>query len=701
MKLTSVFCVVVLPLFFSSTFAAVVNDQDWPVYGGSAANTHYSKLSQINRDNVAQLQIAWSFDTGDAFTGSEMQCNPLIVDGVMYIVSPKADVIALNAANGAQLWRFSPLAGQRSGKMRTRGLTFWTDGKERRIFSSARQYLFAIDATTGKPVESFGENGRIDMRNDLGRDKKDMVALSSPGIVYRDLLIIGSSVSEALPAPPGDIRAYDVRTGKLRWSFHTIPHPGEFGYETWPKDAWQQSGGANNWTGMALDEKRGLVFVPTGSAAYDFYGANRIGDNLFANTLLALDANTGKRVWHFQAVKHDLWDRDLPAPPSLITLKRNGKKVDAVAQVTKSGFVYVFDRASGKSLFPIEYRQTPASDLPGEIAASTQPFPLLPEPFSRQQLTEKDLTQRTPAAHAAALETFNKLQRGEFVPPSLQGSIQFPGFDGGAEWGGAAFDPQTQYLYVNANEMANILKMRETTNKNVVSGKALYERECASCHGLDKKGFPPEFPSLENISERLPVAEMYYLLYTGSGRMPSFARLGQEGIGAVFEYVVYGRDANVVDNIKAPKMRYISEGYPKFLDPDGYPAISPPWGTLNAIDLNTGKIAWKIPLGEYPELAEQGLKNTGSENYGGPIVTAGGVLFIGATSYDKKFRAFDKDTGALLWETTLPAAGNATPSTYSINGKQYVAIAAGGGKSPAPSGGSIVVFALPDAACCK
>jgi len=686
---------VVAGLILVGATAIAQQNVDWPVYGGSSANTHYSALKQINRRNVKQLRVAWSFDTGDAFVGSEMQCNPLIVDGVMYIVSPKGDVLALNAANGTPIWRFSPLNGQRAGKLRLRGLSYWSDGKDKRIFSSVRQHLYALDANTGKPIESFGDHGRIDMREDLGREKKDMVALSSPGIVYRDLLIIGSSVSEALPSPPGDIRAYDVRTGALRWSFHTIPHPGELGQDSWSPDSWQKSGAANNWTGMALDEQRGLLFVPTGSPAYDFYGADRPGDNLFADTLLALDANTGKRVWHFQTVKHDLWDRDLPAPPNLITLRRKGKKINAVAQITKSGFVFVFDRTNGNPLFPIEYRDVPASDLAGESAASTQPFPLLPEPFARQQLTENDLTQRTPEAHDAALETFKRLRHGAFVPPSLQGSLLFPGFDGGGEWGGAAFDPQTQFLFVNANEMANILKMRATTS-GAVSGKTLYLQECSGCHGADGKGSPPEFPSLEHISEQRSVAEIYSLLFTGSGRMPSFARLGQEGVGAIIEYISSGRDAGVSDNGRATRLPYINEGYAKFLDADGYPAIAPPWGTLNAIDLSTGKIAWKIPLGEYPELAAQGLKNTGSENYGGPIVTAGGLLFIAATSYDKKFRAFDKDTGELLWEAELPAAGNATPATYSIKGKQYVVIAAGGGKSAAPSGGSVVVFALPD-----
>jgi quinoprotein glucose dehydrogenase len=693
-SIASLLCGVIIALQGALARASSA-DHNWPVRGGSKENTHYSSLSQINRGNVEQLQPAWRFETGDAFPGSEMQCNPLVIDGVMYIVSPKADVIALNAATGELMWRFRPLEGRRAGKMRLRGLAYWSDGRKKRIYASARNFLYALDAATGDPVEDFGDKGRIDLRTGLGRPNRDMVSLSSPGIVYRDLLIIGSSVSEALPAPPGDIRAYDVRSGELRWRFHTIPHPGEPGHETWPEDAWRYAGAANNWAGMALDETRGLVFAPTGSAAYDFYGENRHGDNLFANTLLALDAGTGRRVWHFQAVKHDLWDHDLPAAPTLVTLARNGSRIDAVAQITKAGFVYVFDRRDGRSLFPIEYRRAPASDLPGERAARSQPFPLLPEPFARRKLTEGDLSRRTPAANEAARARFRQLRKGDWEPPSLQGTLLFPGFDGGGEWGGAAFDPQTGHLFVNANEMANILKMRETGG-NALSGKALYEQECASCHGADRKGFPPEFPSLQAINERRAVEEIYYLLYTGSGRMPSFARLGAEAIGAIFDYVVYGRDASIADSGNAPRLRYMSEGYPKFLDADGYPAIAPPWGTLSSIDLNTGKLAWQIPLGEYPELAAQGMTNTGSENYGGPIVTAGGLLFIAATSYDRKFRAFDKDTGELLWETTLPAAGNATPATYAVDGRQYVAIAAGGGKSAAPPGGSIVVFALPE-----
>ena len=672
--------------------------KDWLVYGGGPESTRYSRLKQISKENVGNLKVAWTFDSGDAYPGSEMQCNPLIVNGVLYATTPKANVIALDGATGRLLWRFDPHQGRKVlGKIRNRGVTYWTDGKHGRIFVTVRQHLYSLDVKTGKPVVTFGAAGRVDLREGLRFGEKQTISISTPGIIYKDLLIVGSITGENLPTPPGDIRAYDVRTGKLRWTFHTIPRPGEFGYETWPKDAWKYTGSANNWAGMALDSRRGLVFVPTGSAAYDFYGANRAGDNLFANCLIALRADTGQRVWHFQAVRHDIWDRDFPSPPTLITIKRDNRLVDAVAQTTKSGHVFVFERETGRPLFPIEYRKYPASDIEGEAIAETQPLPLAPKPFARQQLTADMLTERTPEAHSAVLERFKKLRSaGQFVPGSREGTIIFPGYDGGAEWGGSAFDPETGLLYVNSNEMAWILTMvKSPPASERVSGKELYAKECASCHGLDLSGAPPQFPTLRRIDDRYTESELIAMLFQSSGRMPSFARLGYKGVKAVVEFLINGEEKNLVANHSAIEMKYLSDGYKKFLDPDGYPAIQPPWGTLNAMDLNTGEYAWQIPLGEYPELAANGIINTGSENYGGPIVTAGGLIFIGATCYDKKFRAFDKTTGKLLWETSLPAAGNATPATYEVNGRQFVVIAAGGGKSKDPTDGSYVAYALP------
>lgn len=663
--------------------------RDWKVYGGSPENIRYSQLNQINRDNVKRLQAAWTYDTGDMFPGSEMQCNPIVVDGVLFATTPKLRVIALDAATGALRWSFDP--GQRT-KARNRGVTYW----HQRIYFVAGHDLYSLDARTGKLIAGFGESGRVDLREGLGREPAAItISATTPGAIYKDLLILGSITAEDLPSAPGHIRAYDTRTGKIRWIFHTIPQPGEFGYETWPKDAWTYTGSANNWAGMTVDEKRGLVFVPTGSAAFDFYGANRAGDNLFANTLLALNAATGERVWHFQAVRHDLWDRDFPAPPNLVTVKRDGRTIDAVAQITKSGHVFVFERETGKPLFPIEYRKVAITGADGEWLAETQPVPLKPPPFARQAFTEAMVTRRTAAAHAVVLDRFRTVRSaGQFEPPSLAGTVVFPGFDGGGEWGGAAFDPDTALLYVNSNEMAWILRLVPRSSQGRSGGRSLYLRKCASCHRDDLHGTPPDFPSLVKIGDRYKQPALVALIRAGSGRMPGFHDLSEQAVQSVARYVISGEDKAVPQAAAARSLfeqKYSIDGYNKFLDPDGYPAVEPPWGTLNAIDLNKGEIAWKIPLGEYPELHA----NTGSENYGGPIVTAGGVVFIGATNFDKKFHAFDKSTGKLLWETTLPAAGNATPATYEVNGRQFVVIAAGGGKSGAISGASYVAFALP------
>ena len=668
-----------------------------------AAAGDHSLLRQIHRDNIDKLRLAWRFDSGDEYEGSEMQCKPVVAGGVLYATTPRLRVIALDATTGKLLWDFDPRRTTKvTGKQRNRGVMYWADGNDRRVFVGIDEYFYALDAATGKPVPSFGTGSRIDMREGLGRPKESlMVQVTSPGVIYKDVLILGSLVSEDLPSAPGFIRAYDVRTGKPRWTFRTIPQPGEYGYDTWPKDAWKHIGGANSWPGLTLDERRGLVFVPTGSAAFDFYGANRAGDNLFANCLLALKAETGERVWHFQFVRHDVWDRDLPAAPSLVRVKRGDKTVDAVAQITKSGHVWVFDRDTGASLFPYDEIETPASAVDGEVLARKQPLPRAPAPFARQQLTEDLLTRRTPQAHASVLERFRKLRSGpQFTPPSFEGTVIFPGFDGGGEWGGGAWDPDTGLFYVNSNEMAWVLRIvPRSAKKGAMTGKALYERNCAGCHRADLKGSPPEFPSLVKLAGRRAEADVDRVVRKGAGRMPGFGHLGDASVDAILRFILKGENVAVTGPEHArtggpAPLKYGIDGYNRFLDPDGHPAVAPPWGTLNAINLDTGEYAWKVPFGEIPELGSAGLRNTGSENYGGAVVTAGGLLFIGATNHDRKFRAFDKLTGKLLWETTLPAAGNATPVTYEHKGKQYVVIGAGGGKWGNPSGGSYLAFAL-------
>lgn len=676
-------------------------ETDWPSYLGSPANTHYSKLAQINVSNVPKLKEVWRYDTREK---GGLETTPLMIEGVLFAYTPEQKVIALNPATGALLWTFDSqkeFASEKVTSRAERGLAYWREGSQKRIFAGVSQYVYALDPSNGKVIPSFGNHGRIDLREGLRGDPKlQSVSITSPGVIYKDIIILGDATPEALPAPPGDIRAYDVRTGKLRWIFHTIPHPGEFGYNTWPKTAWTYSGAANNWTGMALDSERGIVYVPTGSAATDWYGADRVGDDLFANSLIALNAETGKRIWHFQAVRHDLWDHDLPSPPTLVTVSRDGKDVPAVVQTTKQGFLFLFNRVTGEPLFPIEYRKVAPSNVPGEVAASEQPFPTKPAPFARQKITEEELTNRTPEAHRWAVEQFRKFHyEGQFTPNSVGvDTLMFPGFDGGAEWGGSAFDAGTHILYLNGNDVGLTESLVKRTGGS--AGRSIYLSQCAACHRENRTGSPPEIPSLVDIGSRMDAAQISKLIESGKGRMPPFPNLDRESgqVHALIQYLLKGEPKNAVS--AAPlsgRAQYDTTGYDKFLDPQGYPANSPPWGTLNAINLDTGEYVWKETFGQYPELVAQGLPDTGSENYGGPIVTDGGVLFIGATVLDKKFRAYDKRTGKLLWEALLPFSANATPITYEINGRQYVVIGAGGQRdSSTPGGGGVyVAFALP------
>ncbi len=706
-SLAILFPVILAGLLIASLQFKPKPPKEWPVYGGGSEANRYSALNQINTKNVNKLEVAWTFHTGDNKPDSaEIQCSPIVVDGLLYATSPKLKVIALDAATGKLRWSYDPFKAKNATVHANRGVVYWREGNDRRILFTAGPYLHALNALTGQPITEFGENGQVDLRKELDQDVSGKYLIATtPGIVYKNLLILGSRVSEGPDAAPGHVRAFDIRTGKRAWIFHTIPQPGELGYDTWEPESYKEVGGANSWSGFSLDEKRGMLFVPTGSPAYDFYGGQRKGANLFGNCVLALNAETGKYIWHFQTVHHDLWDRDLPCQPVLMTVKHEGKKVDAVAQCTKSGMVFLLDRETGKPLFPVEERPVPTSDMPGEMAWPTQPYPVKPVPFARQLFTENEVTNISPETHAKVLKRYKEVRSEHmFTPPSKPGTVILPGFDGGAEWGGSAVDPQKGILYVNSNEMPWILTMidiSERFSKNLTEGNRLYNLNCSPCHGLDRMGDQHQYPSLVGVDTRLKKEEIHKILANGRGRMPSFAHITEKDRNQIVAFLLNENvgNASARKDPEAgpakPKVPFSHTGYHRFLDPDGYPAIKPPWGTLNAIDMNKGDLLWQVTLGEFPELTKRGIPPTGTENYGGPILTKGGLLFIGATK-DRKFRAFDQQTGKVLWETTLPAGGYATPCTYEVNGKQYVVIAAGGVKMNTRAGDAYVAFALPD-----
>ncbi len=668
-------------------------DRDWPAYGGGPGGERYSSLDQINRENVERLGEAWRFETGEG----SLQTSPLVIDGRVFAMTPAQDVVALDGATGRLAWKYASPEG---GRQPVRGLAYWSAGGERRLFASQGSYLVALDPRNGRPASGFGANGRVDLGDGFGAAAGRLpVYLTSPGAVFGDLVITGFRTGESRPAAPGKIRAYDVRSGRLRWSFDLIA-PGADGRV--PGAGGEAPGGYNNWAGMVLDEKRGIVFVPTGSAVADFYGGDRPGPNLYANSLVALDARSGARLWHFQIVHHDILDRDLPSPPVLLTVERDGRRIDAVAQTTKQGYVFLFDRVTGVPLFLIEERPVPQSDVPGERSWPTQPVPVLPAPFARQTLGPADLTTRTPEAAAAAREAYAQMRHaGPFTPLAVgRQTLIFPGFDGGAEWGGPASDPRG-ILYVNSNEMAwrGALAVRGAAAAS--RGENLYQENCSMCHGDDRSGSPPTFPDLRKIGARHSPDGISELIVSGVGRMPGFPQLGEKDRAAIAGYLFGGSGSSFAGNAREEvggedrngKSPYRFTGYQKFVDAEGYPAIAPPWGTLSAIDMNSGRFLWQVPLGEYPELASKGMRETGSENYGG---TAGGILLIGATLFDSKLRAFDTRSGRIIWETSLPYAGMASPITYSVRGRQYVLIAASNARNPkGPQGSAYVAYTLP------
>jgi quinoprotein glucose dehydrogenase len=699
-----------LILIFSLALSCKLKNEDWPIYGGNKAGNRYAHLDQVNVKNVRDLKIAWIYHSetdSTKFIHSEMECQPIVVDGILYGTSPQLKLFAIHADDGKNIWEFDPFKNTSPKITTSRGVVYWEKGQDKRILFTAGSTLYAIDATTGRPVKSFGEDGKIDLHTglDMHFDVRNLyVAATTPGIIYKDILILGSAVSEGGDAAPGCVRGFDVLSGKLKWVFHTVPEPGEFGYDTWPKDAYKKIGASNNWSGLTIDDQRGIVFLGTGSPAADFYGGEREGINLFSNCVLALDAETGKLKWYYQTIHHDLWDRDIPCPPNLATVNYQGNKKDVVVQATKDGLVYVLDRDSGTSVFPVEERKVPVEGLPGEHPWPYQKYPLRPLPISNQVFNEEDITNLSPKAHAYVKKIFDSSDHGnKFTAPGLRATLLY-GYSGGAEWGGNAIDPDG-ILYQNANNMLWKLQMDSVSSERnafISKGQSLYNSNCSSCHRTDKKGNGAEIPGLLQIGSHLNSSEINLIIRNGRRRMPSFSQLQPDELRAIVRFLLDDKNMQPEQTEKISKAKKTSFPYePPFhakiwervRDENGYPAIKPPWGTLSAIDLKTGEYRWRVPLGEFAELTKKGIPVTGTENYGGPLVTDGGLVFIASTR-DEKIRAFNKITGNIVWEFPLPAAGFATPITFAVNGKQYIAIAAGGGRG-LKSGSSYIAFSLP------
>jgi quinoprotein glucose dehydrogenase len=690
--------------------------RNWSAYRGDDGISAYSGLTQIDTANVQQLQVAWTYQTHDNTGNSSIQCNPLVIDGVLYGVSPRQKTFALDAKTGKQLWLFDPYKGDTVSSGVTRGLTWYENGDDRRVFVCVRHRIFSLDAKTGKPFEHFGDSGYVDLRKGLRNDaeiEKYSILNTSPGVIYENMIIVGSSMGETYTDMPGNIRAYDINTGALKWVFNPIPRPGEFGYDTWPPENYKHAAGCNAWSGLSIDRKRGMLFAATGSPGFDFHGGNRKGANLFANSVIALDAATGKYKWHFQVSHHDLWDYDLPCPPILVTINKNGKPVDAVVQLSKQGWIMVFDRETGKPLFPIEERPVAASRMNDEYSYPTQPFVSKPAPLARHHFDTTLVTDISKESHEYIMKEISKYSFGDiYHPQHTEGIVQVPGFRGGGEWSGGAFDPQSNIMYIGANDIPNVVQLVELKPDDeeeiyslpvMKAGEMVFQKNCSPCHGADRKGIDP-FPPLLAIAKKMTPEQAFDIIAKGRDKMPSFINLPAAQREAVVAYLFNQKDKKLSkpekviqkDTTLSNFTHYKIKGYTQLKDQFGYPGIKPPWGTLNAVDLNTGEYVWKRTLGQYPELMSKGIPETGTQVFGGGVVTAGGLIFI-AASRDEKFRAFDKRNGKVLWEFQLPVGGYATPATYEVDGRQYVVIAAGGGGLQATKTGDYYfAFTLPD-----
>ena len=679
----------------------------WSHYHGDKTGSKYSILDQINRDNVQDLQVKWKFETGDLPESaySNMECNPMIIGHVIYVTSPTIAVIAIDGRNGSEIWRYETHPGLKN-RGTSRGLAFWSENDTTRIFFSKGNYLYCLDGQQGELITTFGEEGKVNLKQGLNRDADNRQKSTTPGVIYNDLYILGATVGEGPgPAAPGYIRAFDVRTGAIVWTFHTIPLPGEPGYETWPPGAWKEAGGANSWSGITMDESRSVVYCGTGSAAYDHWGGNRIGQNLYANCVLALDAGSGEKIWHYQVVHHDIWDYDIPCAPNLVQVKKNGKLIDAVAQPTKMGHLFILDRDTGEPIFPVEEVPVPASEIPGELAWPTQPMPPKSLRYTRQGFYPEEVTDLNEQARVYVQDLIAGMAYGDiFRPPSTDSALIMPQFNGGTDWGGAAYDPSIRKLYVNASNEAEWISMLPAPASEQMSrfnlGRRIYQTQCTFCHGNSQSGVKTHsLTSLQQIASERTAEEIERTLEFGKGNMPQFGWLSNDERKALVAFLKEEGKNELIDLKKialnfSNKIPWLSSGHHPIKDDGGFPINKRPWGTLSAIDMDSGTIDWQVALGTYPELEARGYEPTGTFNLGGPLVTAGGLIFIGATM-DERFRAFDKDTGEMLWEFQLDAGGYATPATFEIDGEQYVMIAAGGGGIPGtPSGDAFYCFSL-------